>query len=123
MKHRTEYDSLRQTKPCVTLLLRCSGFTLIELMIVTVIVGLLSGLALPEFDAVRQRALQRRRERHRTFARSLDRLLAATVSNEVRGTAHEPVRVGVQGQAGDSGGTKACFTHFCLPFSFGSEFH
>ncbi len=32
------------------------GFTLIELMIVTVIVGLLAGLALPQFDAVRERA-------------------------------------------------------------------
>ena len=35
---------------------RCGGFTLIELMIVTVIVGLLAGLAIPEFDGVRQRA-------------------------------------------------------------------
>ena len=32
------------------------GFTLIELMIVTVIVGLLAGLAIPQFDAVRERA-------------------------------------------------------------------
>ena len=32
------------------------GFSLIELMIVTVIVGLLAGLALPQFDAVRERA-------------------------------------------------------------------
>ena len=32
------------------------GFTLIELMIVTVIVGLLAGMAVPQFDQVRQRA-------------------------------------------------------------------
>ena len=32
------------------------GFSLIELMIVTVIVGLLAGLALPQFDAVSERA-------------------------------------------------------------------
>ena len=43
-------------EPCVDGPPRCGGFTLIELMIVTVIVGLLAGLALPEFDAVRQRA-------------------------------------------------------------------
>ncbi len=29
---------------------------MIELLIVTVIIGLLAGIALPEFDAVRQRA-------------------------------------------------------------------
>ncbi len=43
-------------EPCAAGPPRCGGFTLIELMMVTVIVGLLAGLALPEFDAVRQRA-------------------------------------------------------------------
>ena len=33
-----------------------AGFTLIELVIVTVIVGLLAGIALPQFDEVRERA-------------------------------------------------------------------
>ena len=56
MKHKTERDFLRQTKPCVALLLRCGGFTLIELMIVTVIIGLLAGIAIPQFDGVRQKA-------------------------------------------------------------------
>ncbi len=56
MSTRTEYDSLRQTEPRADRTLRHSGFTLIELMIVTVIVGLLAGIALPQFDEVRQKA-------------------------------------------------------------------
>ncbi len=36
-----------------------AGFTMIELMIVTVIVGLLVGLAVPRFDEVRQKAFNR----------------------------------------------------------------
>lgn len=56
MKHRVQGGSLRQTEPCVALPLRCGGFTLIELMIVTVIVGLLAGLAIPQFNGVRERA-------------------------------------------------------------------
>jgi len=36
--------------------MKTRGFSLIELMIVTVIVALLAGLALPQFDAVRERA-------------------------------------------------------------------
>ena len=56
MKPRTERGFLTRMGSCTDGPPRCSGFTLIELMIVTVIVGLLAGLALPEFDAVRQRA-------------------------------------------------------------------
>ena len=41
----------------------------------------------------------RSRERHRTLACRLDRLLAARVSNEVRGFAHQPARVAAAGQA------------------------
>ena len=43
-------------EPCAAEPPRCGGFTLIELMMVTVIVGLLAGLALPQFDGVRQKA-------------------------------------------------------------------
>ena len=50
MKPRTECDSLTRTEPCAAGPPRCGGFTLIELMMVTVIVGLLAGLALPEFE-------------------------------------------------------------------------
>ena len=55
-KHRTECDSLRQTDPCSARPLRSGGFTLIELLIVTVIIGLLAGIAIPQFDGIRQRA-------------------------------------------------------------------
>ena len=56
MSPKTESDSLRQTEPCADRTLRHGGFTLIELMIVTVIIGLLAGIALPQFDGVRQKA-------------------------------------------------------------------
>ena len=36
--------------------LQSGGFTLIELMVVTVVVALLAGLAVPEFDGMRQKA-------------------------------------------------------------------
>ena len=56
MNPRTECDSLRQMEPCVAPLPRCGGFTLIELMIVTVIIALLAAIALPQFGGIRQRA-------------------------------------------------------------------
>ena len=43
-------------EPCVAPLSRCGGFTLIELMIVTVIIALLVSIAIPQFDGIRQRA-------------------------------------------------------------------
>ena len=56
MSPRTEYDSLRQTEPCADRPLRHSGFTLIELIIVTVIIGLLAAIAIPQFNGVREKA-------------------------------------------------------------------
>ena len=35
---------------------QCDGFTLIELLIVTVIIGLLASIAIPQFDDVRSKA-------------------------------------------------------------------
>ncbi len=56
MKPLRERDYCSRKEPRADGSPRCGGFTLIELMIVTVIVGLLAGLAIPEFDGVRQRA-------------------------------------------------------------------
>ncbi len=56
MKSLRERDAFQRVEPRAHGSPRCGGFTLIELIIVTVIVGLLAGLAIPEFDGVRQRA-------------------------------------------------------------------
>ena len=75
---------------------RCDGFTLIELLIVTVIVGLLAGIAIPQFDEVRERAyntaaladldnarkeIERYFSEHFAYPTSEDQLVAEGYSN------------------------------------------